>query len=82
MSGAEDLRHAIRTMILAGTLPKENCRMTWYGPGTGGVCAACEQPIAADDVEVDCDLPGGGTIRLHRRCYDIWSAEWPALGEG
>lgn len=82
MSGAEDLRHAIREMILPGSLPKENCRMTWYGPGTGGVCAACAQPIAVDDVEVDCDLPGGGTIRLHRRCYDIWSAEWPTCEEG
>jgi len=45
--------------------------MTWHGPGTLGVCVACEQPIAADDVEVECDLPTGGTIRLHRGCYDI-----------
>ena len=51
--------------------------MTWYGPGTGGICVACESPIAAKEVEVECDLPGGGTIRLHRRCYDVWSKEWP-----
>ena len=51
--------------------------MTWYGPGTGGICVACEQPIAANDLEVECDLPNGGTIRLHRRCYDLWTAEWP-----
>ena len=84
MNGVEDhLRQAIRQRILAGNLPKEDCRMTWYGPGTGGVCIACEQPIATDEVEVDCDLPGGGgTIRLHRRCYDIWAAEWPTCEGG
>jgi hypothetical protein len=83
VNGVEDhLRQAIRQRILAGNLPKENCHMTWYGPGTGGVCIACEQPIAVDEDEVDCDLPGGGTIRLHRRCYDIWAAEWPTCEGG
>jgi hypothetical protein len=77
MSPSDDLRHAIREKILAGVLPKVHCRMTWYGPGTGGICVACERPIAASDVEVECDLPGGGTIRLHRKCYDVWSKEWP-----
>ena len=60
MSRPADRVHGIRQKILAGHLPKENCRMTWYGPGTGGVCVACEQPIADDDVEVECDLPTGG----------------------
>lgn len=78
MNQSDDLLLAgIRQKILTGTLPKENCRMTWYGPGTGGVCVACDLPIAADDSEVECDVPNGGTIRLHRRCYDIWTAEWP-----
>jgi hypothetical protein len=79
MSEPADRVHGIRQKILAGHLPKENCRMTWHGPGTRGVCVACEQPIAADDIEVECDLPTGGTIRLHR-CYDIWVAEWPTCG--
>jgi hypothetical protein len=78
MSPPDDLREGIRKKILRGVLPKEHCRMTWYGPGTGGICMACELRIAADEVEVECDLPGGGTIRLHRMCYDVWSKEWPA----
>jgi len=73
----DDLRSGIRAKILAGDLPKQDCRMTWYGGGTGGICVACDQPIAAGDTEVECDLPTGGTIRLHQRCYDIWAAEWP-----
>lgn len=72
----------IREKILAGVLPKENCRMTWYGPGRGGTCVACDQRITTGDVEVECDLPdGGGTITMHQRCYDIWVVEWPSCGE-
>ena len=33
------------------------------------------------EVEIECDLPAGGTLRLHRRCYDIWVAEWTARFE-
>ena len=78
MSRPDDLLPGIRQKILDGTLPKQNCQVTWYGHGTGQICVACERPIAADDVEVECDLPGGGTIRLHRRCYEFWAAEWPS----
>ena len=79
----DDVLPLIRKKILAGDLPKLDCRMTWYGPGRGGLCVACEQAIAAGDVEVECDLPdGGGTIRFHRSCYEVWSAEWPSFGDG
>ncbi len=77
MNQADDLSSAIRRKIFSGVLPKEHCRMTWYGAGTGGICVGCDRPIAAAEVEVECDLPDGGTIRLHRTCYDLWSKEWP-----
>ena len=73
MSDPDELLRDIREKILAGDLPKQNCHMIWYGPGTGGIFVACEQPIAPEEVEVECDLPEGGTIRLHRTCYDIWA---------
>ncbi|HET9235569.1 MAG TPA: hypothetical protein VFP10_15715 [Candidatus Eisenbacteria bacterium] len=72
-----DVRHAIRQKILAGVLPKEHCRMTWYGAGTGGLCMACDLPISASEIEVECDLPKGGTIRFHRVCYELWAEAWP-----
>jgi hypothetical protein len=74
----DDLYDIIRDKILAGQLPKEPRRMTWYGLGKGAVCVACDLPITPEDVEVECDLVGGGTLRFHRRCYEIWSAAWPA----
>ena len=78
MSPSDDLRNGIREKIRAGTLPKEHCRKTWHGRGTGVICVACERPIRATEVEVECDLPSGGTIRLHLTCYDVWAREWPA----
>lgn len=81
MNETNDLRHTIRRGILDGVLPREHCRMTWYGPGTGGTCVACEQPITAEDTEVECDLQNGGTLRFHRRCYDLWASEWPTCGD-
>lgn len=72
------LYRTIREKILSGDLPKKHCRTTWYGYGTHGICAACARAMGPHEVEVECDLPGGGTIRLHRTCYEIWSAEWPS----
>ena len=75
----DELRDAIRRSIMAGTLPKQHCRMTWYGPGRHSLCVACDQPIRPEEVEVECDRPTGGTITFHQACYEIWSSEWPSL---
>jgi hypothetical protein len=77
VSYPEELLNRIRGKILDGLLPKEHCRMTWYSPGTGGTCAACDLPITAQDIEVECDLHGGGTLRFHVACYRIWAEEGP-----
>lgn len=78
MALSDELNRWIRERISAGKLPKQHCRVTWYGPGRQLACAACDQPIHSDEVEVECDLPTGGTINFHRQCYEIWSTEWPA----
>lgn len=71
-----DLESVIRDKIAAGVLPKQDCRMTWYGPGSGGICVACDRPIRRDEVEVECDLRAGGVIRLHQPCYECWTRQW------
>ena len=71
-----DFESVIRDKLVKGTLPKQDCRMTWYGPGTGGICVACDRPIEPGEVEVECDLGPGGVIRLHQRCHDFWIREW------
>jgi hypothetical protein len=72
---ADALVNQIRQSILAGQLPKEHCHATWYGKGTGLLCDGCDRPITPDEVEVECDLPDGGMVRLHRQCYDVWTRE-------
>jgi hypothetical protein len=65
----------IRDKLSAGVLPKVQCRMTWYGPGRGVRCVACDETIRPDQVEVECDLPGGGaTLVFHQECYEVWAA--------
>ena len=76
MTELDDLRTGIRAKILTGDLPKEDCRMTWFGPGRRATCVACDRVIEPGEVEVACDLPRGGTINFHLRCYQIWVAEW------
>ena len=71
-----DFEFMIREMLAKGRLPKENCRMTWYGLGTGGICGACEQPIEPSEVEEDWDLGPSGVVRLHQRCHEFWMREW------
>ena len=79
MSDGDDLLQLIRRKIMAGDLPRKHCRMTWYGPGKGATCVACSLPITGEDVEVECDLAdGGGTLRFHRRCSEVWLEAWPA----
>jgi hypothetical protein len=82
MSEPDELVARIRGKVLARHLPKEDCRRTWHGYGTGAICVACDRPVDANDVEVECELPGGGTIRLHLACYEIWAREWPTCELG
>jgi hypothetical protein len=71
----------IREKILSGALPRQHCRMAWYGPGRGSKCVPCDEPIRPDQVEVECDLPDGGTIVFRQDCHEAWEATWPGCGE-
>ena len=72
MSEIEPLRVRVKEMMTAGTLPCEDCLVTWYGGGRGRRCAVCERRILRVDTEIECDVPGGGTIHFHLACYDVW----------
>jgi len=68
-----ELEARIRYKILAGLLPKQQCRMTWYGPGRGAPCVVCDRPITTEEIEVECDFHGAGTMSFHLECYQLWS---------
>jgi hypothetical protein len=68
----QELLARVQQHLAAGTLPCEDCVVTWYGSGSTHECAACDQRILGTDTEIECDLPGGGTIYFHQACYEVW----------
>lgn len=72
-----ELLARITERVGAGTLPREDCVVTWYGPGRGRRCAVCDERILGTDIEIACDLPGGGAIHFHSPCYDLWRGALP-----
>jgi hypothetical protein len=74
---AEDrnaLQTRIQSLMTSGDLPCEDCVVTWYGQGRDRHCAACERRILATDTEIECDVPGTGTVFFHLACYDAWQS--------
>ena len=72
MSAAPELLARIQQRMSDGTLPCADCVVTWYGPGRGRHCAACDRRILGTDREIECDVPAGGTIYFHQACYEVW----------
>jgi hypothetical protein len=69
------IRARIRELLETKTLPCDEPRATWAGNGGGQRCVACTNAIAPTEIEFEVDLASGLTLRLHRRCHDIWRQE-------
>jgi hypothetical protein len=65
----------IREKLTSGRLPRTECTRTWFGPGLGSACQACDLAIFPDEFEAECDQADGTSIRFHRECFMIWDAE-------
>jgi hypothetical protein len=63
---------AIRRRIAAGTLPKDDCLVTWYSPGRGEQCDVCGRRLLSTHMGIHCDHTGGWTAHFHQRCYGLW----------
>ena len=70
----DGLRTRIQSLVSTGALPCEDCVVTWYGQGRARDCAACEQRILGTETEIECDVPGGGSVHFHLWCYDAWQS--------
>jgi hypothetical protein len=78
----EAITATVRQKLAAGVLPAEECVRTWFGPGLGSRCDACERPIRKDQFECECDMANGTSIRFHRECFRIWDVERQAFQRG
>ena len=57
------IRAVVREKLDSGDLPPEKCFITWFGPGSGQLCA---------DIECECEHPRGGLMRFHQACFAAW----------
>lgn len=76
----EPLREWIREKLREGTLPKTQSDRIWGGPGTGRLCAVCNQPIATNASEIEDHDETGRTMVFHARCHSLLNVERDALG--
>jgi hypothetical protein len=70
----DPLMRRIQDSITSGRLPSTQCVATWYGPGHGQRCRACDQRILHSEIGVDCDRSDGTTLMFHATCYRLWHA--------
>jgi hypothetical protein len=73
----EALRLLIRSKLVDGRLPVNGIPKVWGGPGRDEMCAGCETNISKDEFIIEgisLDA-GGGTIRLHAKCFWLWETE-------
>jgi hypothetical protein len=49
---------------------------TWAGHGTGVTCNGCGEPIQANEVEYEVEMPAGSEaprLNFHLACYRVWA---------
>ena len=69
------IRRRVREMITTGELPCDDLAGLWAGMGGGKRCAACAEPIGAEEVEYEVNLTSGKRVLLHQPCHMIWLKE-------
>jgi hypothetical protein len=71
----EALTSKIRQKLADGLLEPGDCTRTWFGPGLGSRCDACELTITKDQFECECEMADGSSLRFHRECFVVWEAQ-------
>jgi hypothetical protein len=71
----DELRMTIREKLAGGALPREKCQVTWFGPGAGHRCVACERTISRQDIECECEQGAQAVLRFHQSCFAVWDIE-------
>lgn len=71
----DSVRARIRIMLETGELPCDDAERTLGSRGFGRRCSACSEEISVDELEFKVELASGLTLRLHRRCHQLWLEE-------
>ena len=80
----DDLRRLrrLKQKLLAGALPAELPDRIWGGPSAGTACAACDEPIPANSLEIEAQCVDGRHRFFHSRCFSFLASEREALAGG
>ncbi len=66
----------VRELIERGRLPPRQTGEIAAGYGSGAACAACDEPIKAEQVEYEIkDWRTSGRLHFHLACYAVWLLE-------
>ena len=74
-----EVRALIQAKLADGRLPRVALIHVWGGPGDGRACAACDETIRKDQLQIEGEreeLVGP----FHMRCFHLWDSE--RRGEG
>ena len=81
MEGHSILEKA-REALRAGKVPLRRPDRVWGGPGTGGACSICNQPLKPDAVEFELEFIWATeltTHHVHADCFTAWERESETL---
>jgi len=70
-----ELRPTARERIAKGQLPSAPSRRMWGGRGAGEICALCDRPILAEEIEYEVEAYTDGAKRafqFHILCHSVW----------
>ena len=79
---ASIVRAMVGAKVDAGTLPLAGQGRTVVLRGTGQACSACDDAIAAADMELAAESGDPGTgLRFHLECFTAWwTVTWSRRG--
>jgi hypothetical protein len=68
----------VRRALREGRIPGRPADQMWGGPGSGAVCAICDQRLESHAVEYELEFAEGrdaGAYHVHVACCMAWEAE-------
>jgi hypothetical protein len=75
------IRRTIRRKLESGRLPLARAERVWGRSAAGQACDGCDLAIGTGQLAMDgrARRPGSKAVRLHLRCFEIWTQERSSL---
>ena len=75
------LRRLIYKRLVTGLLPYDSAARLFGGPGVGGICGACDNPLLPSQLVMAIPTGAGRFVDLHADCFILWDElRWLPIG--